>query len=184
MMNVEAPFPITARRRRLVTEPESLAAERAGDPTDEVGLTRHAERTVLSLDILNELESIDHVNEAFNTFAERHAIPDGARRTFNIAFDDLINNIVSYGYDDAEQHRIHVEVALDGSTLQATLIDDGTPFDPFAMDSPDLEAELDERRIGGLGVHLVRTMMDECTYERTNDRNVVVIRKFLRQDNP
>jgi anti-sigma regulatory factor (Ser/Thr protein kinase) len=50
------------------------------------------------------------------------------------------------------------------------------------MDTPDLEADLDERRIGGLGVHLVRTMMDEVSYTRTNNRNVVVIRKFLRQD--
>lgn len=136
----------------------------------------------LNLDVLNDLESIDLVNEAFNALAVAHDVPDAARRAFNIAFDELINNIVSYGFEDTAEHRILVEVHLTAGVLEAALSDDGTPFDPFAMETPDLEAELDERRIGGLGVHLVRSMMDEVRYERTNDRNVVVIRKFLRQD--
>ncbi len=136
----------------------------------------------LKLDVVNDLESIDAVNAAFNALAADCKIPDAARRTFNIAFDELINNIVSYGFEDSAEHRILVDVALADGVLEATVSDDGTPFDPFAMETPDIDADLDERRIGGLGVHLVRTMMDEVSYTRTNDRNVVVIRKFLRQD--
>lgn len=121
------------------------------------------------------------MNEAFNAFANEHAIADDVRRTFNIAFDDLINNIVSYGYADDAEHIIRVDIALEPSRrrLEAVIRDDGTPFDPFAVAAPDLDDELDERRIGGLGIHLVRTMMDEVSYRRDDDQNVVVICKFL-----
>lgn len=135
----------------------------------------------MRLEVLNDFASIEEVNEAFNAFAQDHAIADDVRRTFNIAFDDLINNIVSYGYADDDEHRILVDIVLDPSVrrLEAIIADDGMPFDPFAVAAPDLDDELDERRIGGLGIHLVRTMMDEVEYRRDDGKNVVVIRKFL-----
>ena len=136
----------------------------------------------MRLDVVNDFASIELVNDTFNEFAATHAVPDDTRRTFNIAFDDLINNIVSYGYQDDDEHRIWVDIALNGAFVEATISDDGTPFDPFAVAAPDLDDELDERRIGGLGIHLVRTMMDDVKYERRDDRNVVVIRKNLVQD--
>jgi len=79
------------------------------------------------------------------------------------------------------EHIIRVDIALEPSRqrLEAVISDDGTPFDPFAVAAPDLDDELDERRIGGLGIHLVRTMMDEVHYRRDDDKNVVVIRKSL-----
>jgi anti-sigma regulatory factor (Ser/Thr protein kinase) len=133
----------------------------------------------LHLEVVNDFASIEEVNRLFNAFAAEHAIPDDTRRTFNIAFDDLINNIVSYGYADDDQHVIVVDVVLTAASLEAAISDDGVAFDPFALATPDLDDELEERRIGGLGIHLVRSMMDEVAYRRDHNLNVVVVRKHL-----
>lgn len=136
----------------------------------------------LELRITSELGGIDEVNERFNAFAGAHAVPDAARRTFNIAFDDLLNNVVSYAYKGAPDQVIDVRIELAPDHLEASVSDDGPMFDPFALEAPDVGLDVEERIIGGLGVHLVRTMMDEVHYHRVHDRNVVVIRKYLNQD--
>jgi len=136
----------------------------------------------LELRITSELDGIDEVNERFNAFAGAHAVPDAARRTFNIAFDDLLNNVVSYAYKGSRDQVIDVRIELGPDHLEASVSDDGPMFDPFALDAPDIGLDVEERIIGGLGVHLVRTMMDEVHYHRVNERNVVVIRKYLNQD--
>lgn len=134
---------------------------------------------VLTLEVANTLASIEAVNLDFNALAATHALPDDVRRVFNIAFDDLLNNIISYGFEDERPHLIRVDVVLAPTFVEATISDDGVAFDPFAVAPPDLDEDLDERRIGGLGIHLVRSMMDEVHYRRSDGRNVVVVRKNL-----
>lgn len=144
--------------------------------------TTHGSVHTLELRITSELDDIDEVNERFNAFAGAHAVPDAARRTFNIAFDDLLNNVVSYAYKGSPDQVIDVRIELAPDHLEASVSDDGPMFDPFALEAPDVGLDVEERIIGGLGVHLVRTMMDEVHYHRVDDRNVVVIRKYLNQD--
>jgi len=170
----------------------SLAAASAVGPLDTIGtatapalVLRHDDLVgpttlhTLDLRIASELDAIERVTSRFDAFAAAHHVPDATRRTFDIAFDDLLNNIVSYAYDGEPDHVIDIRVALDPTGLEASLADDGPAFDPFAMDSPDTDLDLDDRMIGGLGVHLVRSMMDEVRYERRDERNVVTIRKHL-----
>lgn len=87
--------------------------------------------------------------------------------------DELVTNAVTYGYVDGAEvaPRIEVAVAFNGERLQLTISDDGAPFDPLAAPAPDLEQSLDEREVGGLGIHFVRTLSDEVVYERTEGRN-------------
>lgn len=73
-----------------------------------------------------------------------------------------------------------VEVKVGEGRLTVTLTDDGAPFDPLAQAAPDTDLPVEARAIGGLGIHLVRKMMDEVTYQRRGDRNVVVLVKRLR----
>lgn len=115
--------------------------------------------------------------DEFNAFAASRRIPDGVRRTFDIAFDELLNNVISYGFDDAERHEIEVELWLEDQRIVATISDDARPFDPFSLAAPDTELGVEEREIGGLGVYLVTQMMETATYERRGDRNRVTIAK-------
>jgi serine/threonine-protein kinase RsbW len=70
-------------------------------------------------------------------------------------------------------------VVLDTDRVRVTLTDDGRPFDPLEMPAPDTTLTTQERRIGGLGIHLVRRIMDEVSYDRRADRNVMVLAKRL-----
>jgi anti-sigma regulatory factor (Ser/Thr protein kinase) len=71
------------------------------------------------------------------------------------------------------------EVEPDKERLTVTLIDDGPPFDPFSEAAPDVTLSVEDRVIGGLGIHLVRKLMDEVSYERRDGQNVVVLKKDL-----
>jgi len=102
-------------------------------------------------------------------------IPSKALFRLNLALDELLTNTISYGYPDAREARIDVRLRHTGDKLEVRLADDGVPFDPLTLPDPDTTADIDQRAIGGLGVHLVRTLMDEVTYERESHHNVVTL---------
>jgi anti-sigma regulatory factor (Ser/Thr protein kinase) len=131
------------------------------------------------LTLANRLDEIERLNEAFNEFADEHTIPAAARRSGNVVLDELINNVINYAFDDEAEHRIEVRVELDDHRLVITVSDDGVPFNPLQIDPPDTALSLDERSTGGLGVHLLRNMMDEVSYDRRSDRNVVTLVMYL-----
>ena len=89
----------------------------------------------------------------------------------------MLVNIISYGYPDGEEHLIDLHVVAGEDELVITLSDDGIPFDPFNREEPDTGLSVEERPIGGLGVHLVKNLMDNCHYERRGEHNVVQLSK-------
>ena len=129
--------------------------------------------------LANRLDEITRLNDAFNEFADEHAIPAAARRSGNVVFDELITNVIKYAFDNDEEHHIEVRVDLHDQRLVITICDDGVPFDPFHYDPPDTTLSIDLRRIGGLGIHVVLKMMDEVSYDRRAGRNFVTLVKYL-----
>jgi len=127
--------------------------------------------------------AVARVTAALAEFADAHALPADVRRSVNVALDELLSNIVAYGFVGRERGggEITVAVELQADRVSVTLTDDGRPFDPFtaASAAPDPALPVEERPVGGLGIQLVRRMMDEVGYERRADRNVVVLAKRL-----
>jgi serine/threonine-protein kinase RsbW len=119
------------------------------------------------------------VNAAFADFAQAQALPATVRRSLHVALDELLHNSVAHGLGGRQGGSVTVEVELGADRVRVTLSDDGAPFDPFGMAAPDTTGSVEERPIGGLGIHLVRRMMDEVSYRRRDDRNVVVLAKRL-----
>jgi serine/threonine-protein kinase RsbW len=130
--------------------------------------------------IANRLEEIQRVSDAVNSFAEEQGLDARTRRQLNLVFDELLNNIISYGYDDDNLHEIDLTVSVFGGRLCATISDDGRPFNPLESGEPDTTLSVGDRSIGGLGVHLVRSVMDEVSYERQGTNNVIVMEKQLQ----
>jgi anti-sigma regulatory factor (Ser/Thr protein kinase) len=124
-------------------------------------------------------EGVEEVNKAFAEFAEAHALPDDARRSVNVVLDELVTNALLHGLSPRDPGSVTVEVELEEHRLTVTLTDDGTPFDPFEQEAPDTSLSVEERPIGGLGIHLVGRLMDEVSYERRDGLNVVVLVKQL-----
>jgi serine/threonine-protein kinase RsbW len=122
---------------------------------------------------------VGEVNAAFAEFAEQHALPTAVQRSINIALDELLANALSHGRMGSDPCSVTVELELDRERVTVTLTDDGTPFDPFERDAPDTTLSLEDRAIGGLGIHLVRQLMDQVSYQRLEGHNQVVLVKQL-----
>ena len=119
------------------------------------------------------------VSAAFAKFADAHAVPAPIRRSVSVALDELLNNTISYGFAGRRDGAVSIEVELRSDRLCVTLTDNGKPFNPFEMRAPDTAIPVEERQIGGLGIHLARRMMDDVAYHRRADRNVVSLAKLL-----
>lgn len=127
----------------------------------------------------NDLAEIGRLAEAVDDFCGENALGSDVAHAFNLAFDELLTNTIHYGYDDPGPHRITVRLSVTGTRVTAVVEDDGRAFDPTQAGEPDIEAELDDRPIGGLGIHFVRAMMDEIGYERVEGLNRLTLTKHL-----
>jgi sigma-B regulation protein RsbU (phosphoserine phosphatase) len=143
------------------------------------GTSRMAE---LQISIKNELSEIAKVCEAFEAFADEHGLPMPITMKFNIIFDELLNNVISYAYRDEDDHEIITRVEFVADRLTATITDDGVPFNPSSAKPPDTKASLEDRDIGGLGIHLVRSLVDDLSYHRGIGKNVVTLVKQIDPD--
>jgi serine/threonine-protein kinase RsbW len=91
-----------------------------------------------------------------------------------ILLEELLTNLMKYGHPDrAEPGQAEIVLALDGSRLEIEFIDDGCAFDPLAAPPPDLDEALEDRQVGGLGIHILRSLTDEARYERRGETNVI-----------
>lgn len=97
----------------------------------------------------------------------------------DLALEEIVANIISYGLSKTEDQGIHVTMTHDGEKVVIQIEDCGQPFDPNQAQTPDLECTLEEARVGGLGIHLVKRMMNDVQYQRCGDKNVVIIEKKI-----
>ena len=136
---------------------------------------------VRALRFRNDLAEIARLGEAIDEFGDACGLPVGDIYKVNLALDELLTNLISYAYPDGGEHAIEVHLAYANGRLTAVLVDDAAPFDPLSeVAAPDLDAPLDERPIGGLGLHFVRTLMDECAYQRDGERNRLTLVKHIK----
>ncbi len=127
-------------------------------------------RTVV---VKNDLAELEKLNMVLEDFFEENGIALPIRFQVNLALDELITNIISYGYTDAFVHEIIIELNFNYNTLVITLSDDGVPFNPLDISEPTINKSVEEREIGGLGIHFVRKTMDILTYRRLDEHNIL-----------
>ena len=132
----------------------------------------------VSVAIGNTIADMAKVVDLVDQFGATHHIPQAISNDLNLCLDELLNNTISYGYDDKGQHSIVVALSLTDGRLVAEIQDDGKPFDPRTA-TPAPKGSLQSRKIGGLGLHFVKTLMDEVGYIRAGRQNVVTIGKKL-----
>ncbi len=130
--------------------------------------------------IENDLSEIAKVDEKLDDFAEQFGVPPAIAATFHIIFDDLLNNVISYGFNDEQRHFIDISLGLTASSLIVSIADDGVPFNPLDETVPDTTLSIEDRPIGGLGIHIVVNMVDDISYQRTADKNVLTLTKSFK----
>ena len=143
--------------------------------------SKENDQITLSVLLRNDLSELRRVNQTVTEFAENHGLAPELVYRVNLALEEVITNIIYYAYEDSSEHEISVRVSWRDPRIELEIEDDGRPFNPLEAPAPDLEKPLAERRLGGLGIHLMRNMMAELEYRRKNHRNILVLKAKNRE---
>jgi serine/threonine-protein kinase RsbW len=132
-----------------------------------------------SIEVLNRVEAIAPAMEAAERWLEKKRAGPKTVYFANLAIEEIVTNCIRYGYEDTGEHRILIVLGVAGGALTLQTVDDGRAFDPLAAPKPDLSEKLESRIEGGLGIHLLRSLADEMTYERVDGHNRITLVKAL-----
>jgi len=132
------------------------------------------------LTLTAELENVPKVTEFVDERLEACGCPMKSQMQVDIAIDELFSNIANYAYNP-EVGPATIRVSVDGDPLAVTItfIDRGVPYNPLVKDDPDIELNVEDRQIGGLGIFMVKKLMDDMTYEYRDGQNILTIRKVV-----
>ncbi len=145
----------------------------------EASVSRHSESGRITVDAKLDLEvGLDRDEprravEQFEQFALEHDLPMGLTFKFQLALDELLTNVVSYAFEEgAAAPVITLALHLTDDKLEARLQDNGRPFNPLRdAPVPDLDLSAEDRRLGGLGIHLTKAFVHALNYERVDGWN-------------
>ena len=115
-------------------------------------------------------------------FGEANKLPMPKIYMINLAVDELINNTASYGLEGVTRPKIEIALQVNSTVLVLTMVDNGQPFDPTQDTNPDLSSVVDDRPIGGLGLHLVKAFADRIRYEYVDGKNRLTLEHDLTPD--
>ena len=133
-----------------------------------------------SFKLKNALTELDALFQHIEQFGHSHGLPKKQIFQINLALDELFTNIVSYGFPDGNSHWIDFKLRLENNEVVIHIEDNGIPFDPVSAPTSGSVPPLEKCKIGGLGLHIVKKMMDEIAYERRGDKNIITIKKLVR----
>lgn len=128
-----------------------------------------------SLDIVikNDVSKMAQLSLRVNEFLEKNNMSARATYAVDLALEEVLTNIIKYGYDDDTSHEIQVGLIIDGAVAHLTIADKGRKFDVDKAPVPDMSTPVSERDVGGLGIHLVRNMLDSLKYSRSQGKNIL-----------
>jgi len=133
----------------------------------------------LQFTLKNRIAEIAALGERLGEFAAVHQLTPNVLHDLNLALEEAVTNIISHGYSDHREHEILVCIRVESGAVIAELKDDARPFNPLTVPEADATKPLDERTAGGLGIHLMRKLMDGIEYQRLEDGNLLIMKKNL-----
>jgi anti-sigma regulatory factor (Ser/Thr protein kinase) len=134
---------------------------------------------LLELTLHNLSSDVPLAHQALDQFSTQNSLPIPDLAKLHVAIEEILTNIISYGYDPGQSGTIRIRFALESSALCVEVEDDARPFNPMKAPEVDISLPLDQKPIGGLGVHLIRNNVDSLSYRRAGKRNVLVLIKRL-----
>ncbi len=127
----------------------------------------------------NDIQQIPQLADFVETIASESGMDQAMAMQVNLALEEAVTNVIMYAYPAGTDGLVDVEATLRVGEVEFLISDSGCPFDPTSRDEVDTSLSAEERPIGGLGVHLVRRIMDEVSYSRVDDRNMLRLIKKL-----
>ena len=135
-----------------------------------------------TITLANDLADLTKLAEFIDTFCEPLNPTPNDVMAFQLALEEAATNVMTHGYDDGQPHTFTVSLAADAAhRITAVITDDARAYDPLARPPVDINVPLEERAIGGLGVHLVKKLMDVARYERRDGKNILTLERTIRR---
>ena len=135
----------------------------------------------LLLQLSNNRPEIRNLRNRFDIFAKDNELPAKVIHDVQLALDEVVTNIVEYGYDDDDEHLIDIKFILNEQSLKIIIIDDAKPYNILDKKDPDTSQSLDEKPIGGLGIYLVKRLMTNIDYDYRDGKNHLLLTKSFTE---
>lgn len=133
----------------------------------------------MELTLHNRAPEIRRVHEALDQFAAEHTLPVVGLARLQVALEEHLTNIISYGYRPGQTGTIQIRFTLKDSNLRVEIEDDARPYNPLEAPDVDTSVPLEAKPVGGLGVLLIRKSVNKVEYRRAGERNLLVLVKSL-----
>src|SRR4030095_14437646 len=127
-----------------------------------------------SVQFAAKFEYLDEIREFVGEIARQGGFSDKDVYNIQLATDEAASNMIEHSYENIPDGVIDLSCGMEGDHIRIVLIDYGEPFDPSVIPLPDLKADLSDRKIGGLGIFLMRKLMDDVHYEPQADKSNVL----------
>jgi serine/threonine-protein kinase RsbW len=134
----------------------------------------------LSLEFTNDLAELENLSRNVENFCEANGLARKNVFEINLVIDEVFTNIVSYAFNDKKKHQIKIDIRIINKELMVRIEDDGAPFDPTTAVKIDIYCPIEDRKIGGIGLHLIHQIMSSVFYKRKKDKNILVLKKCLK----
>lgn len=136
------------------------------------------------INIKSRLSGIEIMTVQLGKMCEEWDISKDVAFSMNLALEEIVTNIINHGYEGREEYPITIRFSLEKHNLRIQIKDGAPEFNPLELPEPeDLDKPLEERKIGGLGIHLVKKFTDNFSYRRSNNKNIVTLIKRLENGN-
>ena len=129
----------------------------------------------LCLTLVNDLRQVSLLSGFVDRIRKENDLAPALAARIHLALEEAVSNVIMYAYPEGTAGNMVLDAVRDGNRLQFTLVDRGKAFDPTAVPEANPEAPLEERPVGGLGIHLVRSIMDSISYSRLDGKNVLTM---------
>ena len=133
-----------------------------------------------SITLPNDIAAVPQLTNFVDNVCSHLNIDGSTVMQMNLALEEAVVNVMNYAYPKGTKGDVDIRALCDGAQMKFVLIDSGTPFDPTKHQTPDVQLSADERAIGGLGIFLVTQIMDNVSYERRNEKNILTLCKNLK----
>ena len=127
----------------------------------------------------NQIGELSFLAEEIEKLAEEWNLPMALAMNINLVIEEAVSNIIFYAFADNEKHEIKISISLNIDKLLIEIADNGLPFNPMLQQEPDITLPLKERPVGGLGIFLITQIMDEVSYVRQKNQNILTLNKSI-----
>ncbi|MBQ6746195.1 MAG: ATP-binding protein [Bacteroidaceae bacterium] len=130
-----------------------------------------------TIELNNDIADIPQLSAFIDSFSEEAGLDFSLTMSLNLAMEEAVVNVMEYAYPEGTQGKVDISASVEGDDVIFVISDSGTAFDPTAKADVDVNQEVEDRPIGGLGIHLVRKIMDSVKYERIDGKNILTLQK-------